>query len=90
MSREAEQQRVKIVEGLILAALIGMGGTLFAVWQAVTQLTVKMEYQADELRTLRSQFANVPELAQRVSRLEVRTDSNSEAITELREKRGQR
>jgi Tfp pilus assembly protein PilN len=88
MTDDAKRRAFNLVESLILAALIGMAGTLLALRSAVAEQAVALKFQTEEIGRLRSELANVPALDQRVSRLEVRMDNVEEQAKEQRAMRG--
>ncbi len=86
--REIERRKLNITEGLILAALIFLGGLIFRMNDSVTRLQVSMENNSGQLSALQAQLAGVPELAQRVSRLEVQMDATKDQVKELQGMKG--
>lgn len=66
-----------VLEGLILAALL---------WSAKSQVTLQTQIAVlqDNVLAMRSQLADVPGLADRVSRLEVQVDRDRADINEVR------
>lgn len=88
--REVDRRKLNLVEALILAAILGMSGSILLLREAVTELKTTNVYMADEMGRLRTQLADVPALSQRVSRLEVRDEAQEDAIKELRQMRGLR
>jgi hypothetical protein len=86
--REIERRKLNITEGLILAALVGLATLIFRLNDSVTRLQVAAEGTNRQLAALQVQLADVPALAQRVSRVEVRTDAMEDQIKELRDTRG--
>lgn len=90
MSTDGEIQRRKlnIVEGAVLAGIVALVASNLLLRDAMIKLQVSSQYTTEEIRSLKLQLADVPALNQRVSRLEVRQDANTEAIKELRAMRG--
>lgn len=68
-----------VLEGLILAALL---------WSAKSQVTLQTQIAVlqDNVLAMRSQLADVPGLADRVSRLEVQVDRNRADLNEVRDR----
>lgn len=83
MSAASDQQQrnwqsVRVVmEGLILAALI---------WSARSQVALQTQIAVlqDNVLGMRAQLADVPGLAERVSKLEVQAERNRADINEIR------
>lgn len=82
--REIERRKLNVMEGLILAALLFMGGTIFTLREAVVQLQTTNLFMAEEVGRLRVQFADVPALTTRVTSLELRASSLEKQTDELR------
>ena len=82
--REIERRKLNITEGLILAALLGMGGLIFQMNDSVTRLQVAADNTNRQLMALQTQLANVPALAERMSRVEVRLDTVEQNQKEMR------
>ena len=86
--REIERRKLNITEGLILAALVGLAALIFRMNDAVTRLQVAAEATNTQLALLQAQLADVPALAQRVSRLEVQVDATKDQVKELQGMKG--
>lgn len=86
--READRRKLNVVEGLILAGLIGMGAMLFSMRESVIRLEASGEANAKILIGLQSQLADIPQINQRLSRAEVRIESLQEGQQELRQTKG--
>lgn len=86
--REVDRRKLNLVEALILAAILGMVGSLLLLRDSVSKLQTTNTFMTEEIGRLRNQLADVPALSQRVSRLEVKEEANAEAIKELRTMRG--
>lgn len=72
----------------MLAGIVALVASNLLLRDAMIKLQVSSQYTTEEIRSLKLQLADVPALNQRVSRLEVRQDANTEAIKELRAIRG--
>lgn len=86
--REIERRKLNITEGLILAALVGLATLIFRLNDSVTRLQVAAEGTNRQLAALQVQLADVPALAQRVSRLEVQMDATRDQVKELQGMKG--
>lgn len=86
--REIERRKLNVMESLIVASLIGLGALIFSMREAVIQMQAAVAYQADELKSLRTQLADVPQLSRQVAELKVRVDRHDEDLKELRSVRG--
>jgi hypothetical protein len=86
--REIERRKLNITEGLILAALVGLATLIFRLNDSVTRLQVAAESTNRQLAALQMQLADVPALAQRVSRLEVQMDATKDQVKELQGMKG--
>lgn len=86
--REIERRKLNLVEALILASILGMVGSILLLRDSVSKLQTTNTFMTEEIGRLRAQLADVPALSQRVSRLEVKEEANSDAIKELRQMRG--
>ncbi len=86
--RELDRRKLNITEGLILAALLGLGALIFKLNDSVTRLQVAAEATNTQLALLQAQLADVPALAQRVSRLEVQVDATKDQVKELQGMKG--
>jgi hypothetical protein len=85
--RDLRRRQFNIMEGAILAALIGMGAMVFSMRDSVITLRVEQESTNRLLLDMRSQLADIPSLTQRVSRNEVKIESMQEEQKEAREMR---
>lgn len=88
--REVDRRKLNLVEALILAAILGMVGSLLLLREAVSRLQTTNTFMTEEIGRLRTQLADVPALSQRVSKLEVQMDAVQEGQKELRGVRGLR
>src|SRR3546814_13011896 len=86
--RDPERRRLNVMEALIIAALLGIGGLIFRLNDSVTRLQVSSENTNRQLIALQAQFADVPALSQRVTKLEVQQESDHHEIREMRQLRG--
>lgn len=86
--RESERRKLNIIEALILASILGMAGTILMLRNTVAEQTVRITYQAEELRTVRAQLTAFQAMEPRLSRAEVQIEANKEAVRELRQMRG--
>ena len=73
--REVERRKLNVWEALIVASLIGLGTLIFRLNDSVTRLQITADVMNRQLSMLQSQLADVPALAQRVSRNEARIDA---------------
>lgn len=94
---EVKRRTFNVMEALLIAAIIGLGVMIFNMRDAIVALTLTTANQTAEISSLRKDFAGVPEISNRVSRLEVqheaqdlRDNAQDEAIKELRQTRGLR
>lgn len=88
--RESDRRKLNIIEALILASIVGMATTILMLRNTVAEQSVRTQYLAEELRTVRTQLGVFQELGPRVSRLEVQVQANKEAVSELRRMEGLR
>lgn len=88
--REGERRKLNILEALIIAALIGLGGMIMSMRDSLIQLKATQDSTNGMLATLQMQLANVPALSERISRQEVRVEALEEGQKELRDTRGLR
>lgn len=89
-TREVERRKLNIIEGLILAALVGLAGSNLLLRDTVVQVKAQNEALVGRIDSLSAQMADIPTLSTRVSQLEVRQSADAEAIRELRATRGLR
>lgn len=73
--REVDRRKLNVWEALIVASLLGLGGLIFRLNDSVTRLQITADVMNRQLSSLQSQLADVPALAQRVSRNEARIDA---------------
>ncbi len=88
--REVDRRKLNVIEGLILAALVGLAASNLLLRDAVVQVKAQNDALADRIETLSAQMADIPTLSTRVSQLEVRQQADAEAIREIRQMRGLR
>lgn len=86
--REVDRRKLNITEGLILAALIFLGGLIFRLNDSVTRLQVAAESTNAQIAMLQSQLANVPGLSSELAEVKVQVKRNTDDITELRGMKG--
>jgi len=82
--REIERRKLNITEGLILASLLGLGALIFRLNDSVTRPEVTTDGMNRQLTALQAQLADVPALAQRVSRNEVRVEALEDQFDEIK------
>lgn len=86
--REIDRRKLNITEGLILAALTGVGVLIFRMNDSLTRLEASTSAAAisngQQMAALQTQLAAVPAVAERMSRVEVRMDSAEQGLKELR------
>lgn len=88
MSGEDMSRRgFNVMEALVIAALLGLGGLIFKLNDSVTRLQTTAEGTIRQLSALQSQLADVPALSQRVSRNEVKIEALEDNQKELRQTR---
>jgi hypothetical protein len=88
--REGERRKLNILEALIIASLIGLGTMIMSMRDSIIEMRVSQESTNKMLATFQLQMAGVPALADRVSRVEVRTENLEEGQKELRANKGLR
>jgi TolA-binding protein len=72
---EIARRVFNIMDALVISGLIGLATLIFTMRDAMTRLQVTSESTNQQLTELRSQLANVPNLAERVSRSEARIEA---------------
>lgn len=86
--REVDRRKLNVMEGVILAAIIGMATMIFSMRDAVIRLQASQEATKALLIGLQSQLADIPTINQRISRAEVKVEALEEGQKELRQTRG--
>lgn len=86
--READRRKLNVMEGVILAAIIGMATMIFSMRDAVIRLQASQESTKALLIGLQSQLADIPTINQRISRAEVKVEALEDGQKELRATRG--
>lgn len=72
---ENARRMFNVMDSLVIAGLIGLATMIFTMRDTLTRLQVTSESTNQQLTELRSQLANVPALAERVSRSEARIEA---------------
>ena len=78
--RESERRKLNVIEGMILAGLLGGCAMLLAMREQLVQLNTTIAYQAEEMKNLREQVAGFNTLSTRVTTLEVRVEQHDRAL----------
>lgn len=86
--REGERRKMNILEALIVASLLALGGMLVTMRDSIIEMRATQEGTNRALMGLQAQLANVPALSERVSRIEVRTENLQKQTDELQATRG--
>lgn len=81
--REGERRKLNVLEALIIACLLSLGGMILWMRDSIVTLNAT-------LATLQIQMVNVPAISERVSRAEVRIEALEEGQKELRATKGLR
>lgn len=77
-----------VLEGVLVAAIVGMATLIFQLNNSVTRLNTTVEQMAKQLDGLQLQLAGVPALAERVSRNEAKNDEQDRRIQHLEDSQG--
>lgn len=88
ITREVDRRKLNVMEGVILAAIIGMATMIFSMRDAVIRLQASQESTKALLIGLQSQLADIPTINQRISRAEVKVEALEDGQKELRATRG--
>lgn len=86
--REVDRRKLNIMEGVILAAIIGLATMIFSMRDAIVRLQASQESTKELLIGLQTQLADIPGLNQRVARAEVQIEALEDANRELRQTKG--
>lgn len=86
--REAERRKLNIAESLIVASLIGLGTMMFSLRDSVIRMQATQESTNRILTSMQTQLADVPALANRMSRVEVKVESVEDEQREARQTKG--
>lgn len=86
--REVDRSKLKVMEGVLLAAIIGMATMIFSMRDAIIRMQASQESMGRLLVGLQSQLADIPQINQRISRTEVKIEALEDGQKELRQTRG--
>lgn len=88
--REVDRRKLNVIEGLILAAMLGVAASNLLLRDSVVKLQAQNEALQEQVRGLTGQVAVVSALSTRVATLEVKEEAHAEALKELRQVKGLR
>lgn len=69
-----------VVEGLILAGVLWLANSTQQQATATVELRAQLQAMGDEIRSLRTQLADVPSMSRQIAQLQVRQDEHERRI----------
>lgn len=88
--REVERRKLNVIEGLILAALVGLAGSNLMLRDTVVQVRAQNAAMVGQIDSLSKQMNGLSMLTTQVAELKVRVDGHDEALREQRRMGGLR